>query len=206
MSTLLYIKASPRDRSYSSRVAKEFLDSYKAAHPGDKVRTIDVFDQSIPEFNGASIQAKYAVLTGTAQDAKEKEAWTRVTRTAEDFKSADKFLFSVPMWNFGIPYALKKYLDVIIQPGLTFSFSPETGYTGLVSGKPAVVIYARGGEYVNAPNMDFQKPYLDFALGFIGITNVKSLVIEPTLAGGPDKANAKAEELIKSARDIARKF
>ena len=65
------------------------------------------------------------------------------------------------MWNFGVPYKLKHYIDVITQPGLSFSFSPETGYTGLVTGKPAAVIYARGGEYSSseaAARMDFQKP------------------------------------------------
>ena len=55
----------------------------------------------------------------------------------EQFVNADKFLLAIPMWNFGIPYRLKQYLDVILQPGYTFSFSPETGYSGLVTGKPA---------------------------------------------------------------------
>ena len=62
-----------------------------------------------------------------------------MTKIAEHFKSADKYVFSLPMWNFGIPYKLKHFIDVLVQPGLTFSFSPETGYKGLVTGKPAVV-------------------------------------------------------------------
>ena len=51
------------------------------------------------------------------------------------------------MWNFGIPYILKHYIDLIVQPGLTFSFSPSEGYKGLVTGKPVTVVYARGGAY-----------------------------------------------------------
>lgn len=50
------------------------------------------------------------------------------------------------MWNFGIPYRLKQYIDILVQPGYTFSYSPEQGYTGLVN-KPAAVVYARGGDY-----------------------------------------------------------
>ena len=65
----------------------------------------------------------------------------------ERFKSADWYLFSLPMWNFGVPYVLKHLIDVIVQPGLTFSFSPTEGYKGLVTGKKAVAVYARGGAY-----------------------------------------------------------
>ena len=53
----------------------------------------------------------------------------------ERFKGADKYLFSLPMWNFGIPYKLKHYIDVLVQPTYTFSFSPKEGYKGLVTRK-----------------------------------------------------------------------
>ena len=49
------------------------------------------------------------------------------------------------MWNFSIPYRLKHYLDIIIQPTYTFSYTPETSYQGLVTGKPIFIAYARGG-------------------------------------------------------------
>lgn len=39
----------------------------------------------------------------------------------ERFKGADKYLFSLPMWNFGVPCKLKKYIDVIVQPTYTAS-------------------------------------------------------------------------------------
>ena len=37
-----------------------------------------------------------------------------------------------------------------MQPGYTFSFDPEKGYAGLVTGRPVVPIYARAGEYAAA--------------------------------------------------------
>ena len=88
------------------------------------------------------------------------------------------------MWNFSIPYKLKHYLDIITQPGLTFSVDPEKGFFGLVTGKPVTAIYSRGGEYTNAEakGMDFQKPYLEMAMGFIGFREINSVIIEPTLS------------------------
>lgn len=107
----------------------------------------DLWERELPEFDGYTIDAKYQVLHGQDFDADQQRAWQAVVDVCDEFKSADKYLFSLPMWNFGIPYKLKHYIDVIAQPGQTFSFDPATGYSGLVAGKPAAVVYARGGAY-----------------------------------------------------------
>jgi FMN-dependent NADH-azoreductase len=125
----------------------------------------------------------------------------------EEFKAADKYVFSLPMWNFGIPYKLKHYIDVLAQPGLTFSFDPATGYSGLVTGKPVAVIYARGGAYGSdaAKGLDLQKGYMDLLLGFIGFTNVQTILIEPTLASPDDVAKTESAA-IATAQSIASEF
>jgi len=206
MSKLLHIEASPRgDRSASVTVAKHFIESYRAAHPGDTVETLDLWKAGLPEFDGATINAKYAVLHGQKHTPEQAQAWTSVVKVAEQFKAADKYVFSLPMWNFGIPYKLKHWIDVIVQPGLTFSFSPEAGYKGLVTGKPAVAIFARGGAYGPGTGMeayDAQSTYFKQVLGFIGITDLKTIFVEPTEAGPKEDAikaaNQKAKELIAS--------
>ena len=189
-------------------VAREFLKVYSEAHPQDEITTLDLWAGQLPEFNGEVINAKYRILHGQSHTAQEAEAWRDVQQVFAQFNSADKYLFSLPMWNFGIPYKLKHFIDVITQPTLAFSFSPADGYQGLVTGKPAAVIYARGGEYSSGPEaaaFDYQKPYFDMWLRFIGFTEIKSILIEPTLAG-PDvveKARVSGTEL---ARSIAQDF
>jgi FMN-dependent NADH-azoreductase len=186
MSKLLHIQVSPRiGRSASIAVAEHFIEVYSAKHPDDTVETLDLWATALPEFDGATIDAKYAVLHGRDQTPAQLEAWQAVVRVADRFKSADKYLFSLPMWNFGIPYKLKHFIDVLVQPGLTFSFTPESGYKGLITGKPAVAIYARGGAYgpgSGAEGYDAQSAYLRQILGFIGFTDVKEIFVEPTLA------------------------
>lgn len=207
MARLLYIEASPRkNRSISIELAALFRDAYLNAHPGDEIRSINLWNLSLPEINGEVLNAKYALMHGLKPTAREAEAWQEVIRVVDQFKAADKYIFSVPMWNFSIPYKLKHYLDVIIQPEQTFNFSPEDGYKGLVTGKPAAVIYARGGSYAGeAAAMDMQKSYMELALGFIGITDIRSVVAEPTLGkeadteAGWQKARQLAEQL---ARDF----
>lgn len=208
MSKLLYIECSPRkDRSRSIAVAKAFLDEYKARHHDDEIVTLDLWDANLPEFDGFTIDAKYQVLHGEAFTDEQQQAWQAVVDICDEFKSADKYVISLPMWNFGIPYKLKHYIDVIAQPGQTFSFDPASGYSGLVTGKPVTVIYARGGAYGSeeARGMDLQKGYMDLLLGFIGFTDVCSILVEPTL-GAPDDVAAMEAKAMAEARSVAADF
>ena len=196
MAKVLHIVGSPRgDRSASLTVAKTFLAAYKAKNPGDETECLDLWMAKLPEFDGATINGKYAILHGQAFTPEQDAAWKAVVKLAEHFKSADKYLFSLPMWNFGIPYKLKQFIDVLVQPGLAFSFSPESGYKGLVTGKPAVTIYARGGAYGPGTGMeayDAQSTYLKQVLGFIGFTDIKEIYVEPTMASATSKDEALA--------------
>jgi FMN-dependent NADH-azoreductase len=210
MSTLLYIEVSPRkERSSSTTVAEAFLDAYQANHPEDTIDRLDLWAVDLPPFNGETINAKYAILHGQPHTDAQKEAWRTVEQIIERFKAADKYVISLPMWNFGIPYRLKHYIDIITQPGYTFSFSEEEGYSGLVIGKPVATIYARGGVYepgTDAAAIDFQKPYLEHALGFMGLTDLRPILIEGTMMTGPDELKVNVEKAIDQARVIARDF
>ncbi len=185
MSKLLYIEASPRkDRSASTAVARSFIDAFQESKPENEVKILDLWDCVLPEFTGHHINAKYRVLHGENPSADEIRAWEEITQIVDDFKDADSYLFSIPMWNFSIPYKLKQFIDVITQPGLAFSYSPQTGYKGLIVGKPVTLIYASGDEYSSAKSarLDFQKPYMETFLKFIGFEDIATITVEPTLS------------------------
>ena len=200
MATLLYIESSPRkQRSASIEVAKAFLEAYAREHPSDRIETLDLWAEDLPPFDGATIDAKYAIVHGQEFSAEQEAAWQAVVTAFERFNAADKYLLSVPMWNFSIPYKLKHYIDVITQPGLSFSFSPEEGYKSLVTGKPAAVVYSRGGDFSQpgAAAMDLQKAYLELWLKFIGFTDIHSIVVEPMIQA--PEAVAKTKSAAKEA-------
>ncbi|NNJ24960.1 FMN-dependent NADH-azoreductase [Alienimonas chondri] len=207
MARLLYVEASPRKaRSHSIAVARAFLDAYRAANPADTVEELDVFTETLPAFDGDTIAAKYAVMGGEDFTPEQKSAWEAVTAAGEKFKSFDKYVFSVPMWNFGVPYALKHYIDVITQPGLLFSVDDAGNYSGLCEG-PTMVISARGGEY--NPSMpggyDYQAPYMNLWCGFVGLT-ADSLLVQPTAAKGPEAAAEARTAAIEDAKAKAASF
>jgi FMN-dependent NADH-azoreductase len=210
MSKILYIQASPRGkRSKSITAADAFVEAYKQKNPSDQIETLNLFEAQIPSLDGLAIQAKYTILHGQEHSEEELGAWRDVEKVIEQFVSADKYILAVPMWNFSIPYRLKHYIDVLIQPGYTFSYTEEEGYHGLIKGKPICVVYASGGEYPagsEAEAFDLQKKYVELILGFMGFENISSIVVEPTLQGGPDVADAKLREAVDKAKEIAVTF
>jgi len=209
MSKVLYIKASPMGKlSHSIAVADAFAEAYKKSHPQDEVKVIELFSAKIPEFDFIAASGKYKIMHGKEHSDKEKEAWGKVVAVIEQFKSADKYVFAVPMWNFSIPYLLKQYIDVIVQPGLTFSVDSGGNYKGLVTGKPVLVVYARGGQYpvgTAYEQYDLQKKYFELILGFIGFTDIRTVVVEPMLAG-EQTATAKQADAIEQAKRLAGEF
>lgn len=209
MAKLIYVKASPRkDRSHSSRVAKQFVDAYRAAHAKDTIEELDLWNMDLPPFDGDTIDAKYAVMHQKPQTEGQQKAWNRVITMFQQFANADKYLFSIPMWNFSIPYRLKHYIDILTQPGLAFNVNSKGGYIGLLTGKPAVIVYSSGGGYrpgSGAEAYDLQKPYMKTWLQFIGFKDIREIVVDATL-GDPAKAKQTEASCLKEASEIAKNY
>jgi FMN-dependent NADH-azoreductase len=209
MSNILYIKASPRSgRSHSVAVADAFIESYRQSHPDDKIKTIDIFREKLPAFDLPAATAKYRIMHGEEHTQEDRRIWEQIVSVIDEFKSADKYVLAVPMWNFSIPYRLKQYIDIIVQPGYTFTVKEDGSYEGLVKDKPVFIAYARGGEYSAdaAKAFDMQTKYLELILGFVGLSDIRSVIVEPTLASGADVAKQKQAEAIKKAKLIAKAF
>ena len=199
MGNLLYVEASPRkDRSASIEVSRAFLEAYRTANPRDQIETLDVWGLELPEFDHHALMAKYAGLSGTALTQEQANAWEGIRRLAAPFLAADKLLFAIPLWNFGIPYRLKHLIDLISQKDVLFSFD-EKGFGGLMKARKAAVVYARGLDYFSessitpAAGYDFQRPYMEMWLRFIGVTEISAVVVEKTLFGAEVDAQSRGE-------------
>lgn len=200
MSLLLHIVASPRaQRSCSQIVADTLVKAYLEAHPNTQLKTLNLWNTALPPFDGGAIDAKYALASGRTVPESAKKAWLPVEQLIDEFKSADLYLFSIPMWNFSIPYVLKHYIDLIVQPSYTFSFDPKTGYTGLVKGKRAVLVLARSGQYTAGTGMeayDYQDSYMRLILQFIGFQDIDSIFVENTTTAKEAQVSAAKEKAI----------
>lgn len=181
MKKLLHIIASPRgEKSRSLKVAGAFLEGFREAHPEWLVDELNVFDETLPHLTARQVDGKYVLLGGKELYGELREIWEEIETQITRFKDADAYLISTPMWNFSLPYALKQYLDLIIQPGYLFRYLDD-GVEGLMGGRRVVVISARGGDYRSPEALpyDHVQPYLRTILGFIGLTAIDFITVEP---------------------------
>ena len=88
-----------------------------------------------------------------------------------EIQQADVVVIGAPIYNFGVPAALKAWIDQIARARVTFKYT-ENGPVGLLEGKRAVVVVASGGTPVDSA-IDFVTPYMRHVLGFIGIHDVE---------------------------------
>lgn len=207
MKKLLHIIATPRgEESSTLKVSNVFLDSFRNSHQDWVIEDFDLSKEELPSLTVKRVDGKYLLLSGKDLYGDMKVAWQDIIAEIERFLSADAVLISTPMWNFGIPYTLKHYIDVIVQPKYLFQYT-ATGVEGLAKGRKMAVITSRGSDYSSAETKgaDFQEPYLRFVFGFAGITDITFINAEPMNMGEElqKKAIASAQE---KARKLAPQF
>jgi FMN-dependent NADH-azoreductase len=175
MKKLLHIIASPRaDKSASEKLAEIFQNEYARLNPDAEIDILDLWKDPIPQFDAEKVAARMTFLGEGTLEGSIKEAWNEVKKVAERFTSADDFLISVPMWNGGIPWILKQYIDTVTQPGITFGFGKD-GFFPLLKSKKAAVVYTSAIYSPTLPKPfgeDFQASYINWWLGSIGVSEV----------------------------------
>lgn len=199
MSRVLIVESSARQQgSISRQLTAEFIAQWKAAHPADEVVVRDLAQETVPHLD-SDLLGGWMKPADQQNDA-ERAALARSNRLTEELLAVDVLVLAAPMYNFGIPSTLKAWLDHVLRAGVTFKYT-ETGPQGLLSGKRAFVLTARGGVYAGGP-LDHQEPYLRQALAFIGIHDVTFIHAEGLNMGAEfqEKGIAQARaQLVKVA-------
>lgn len=204
---LLNIECSPRGpKSASIAIANAFLAAYCKTFPSVTVDTLNVWEENLPEFDSKAIGAKYKGVAKEPMDEAEAATWNRIQALVARFQQADRIVIGVPMWNFAPPYKLKQLIDLACQRNMLFTFDVKE-YGPLLKTPRALVIYVRGGNYAEdsptpASQFDHQLGYINFWLNFIGVNEVRTLVVENTSWGTKDKA----EESIARGKETAAKL
>ena len=184
MSTqLLHVISTPRGlASNTGRISSALLEAIMEEDDDVVVTTLDLFKADLPSVAGRNIESKYKLMTGQAlDDEASRDSWREIERTIEQFLAADVYLLTVPMWNFGIPYVLKYYIDAIVQPGYLFRYTETGTVEPLVKGKKMICVTSRGSDYSSEPMraFDFVETYLRTIFGFVGITDIRFFNAQP---------------------------
>ncbi len=205
MSNVLFVTSSPRAwQSYSHQVARGIVDDLKIQDPDVQVVVRDVGRQPLP--HPSDDYASSRALPPDKRDQAAARALALSDALVDELAKADVVVIAAPMHNFGIPSALKAWIDHIVRPGRTFSYSAQ-GPRGLLEGKKVVLVLARGGVYASGPMQafDFQEPYLRTVLGFIGMTDIEVVRLEG-LALGDEAVRAALASGAAQAGELVRRI
>ena len=165
MTTVLHINASGTRTGSISRAATARL--LQALSP-TQVITRDLAETPLPQVDETWITTR--LIPETDLTAQDQDVLALSDALIAELKQADIVLIGMPIYNFGMPAALKAWIDLIARPKVTFRYT-ENGPLGLLTGKKAIVAVASGGVPVGAP-LDFATPHLQQVLQFIGIDDI----------------------------------
>ncbi len=205
MKRLLHIIATPRENeSRTLQVSESFLEAFNESHPDWVIDELNLSQEDLPPLSMKSVTGKYILLEEKDLYGSLREAWAEIIQHIERFKTADFYLISTPMWNFHIPYMLKHYIDLIVQPKYLFRYKEDGTTEGLLKDKKMVVITSRGGRYSkDNEKYDVQEPYLKLIFGFVGITDIHFIKAEP-MDMGLEIQKEQIEKAKKAAKEAGR--
>lgn len=192
MTTILHIASSSNlHNSVSREIGAATVAELQKAHAGARLITRDLVKNPVPHITPAFVDVMY-----TQPDAPEL-ALSR--ELVGELVASDIIVIEAPMYNFSLPSVLKAWIDHVARKGLTFNYT-AAGPEGLLKGKKVILVLGRGGVYSAGPMqaIEHQESYLRAVLGFFGITDIETLIIEG-VGYGPEK---RAEELAKAKAKI----
>ncbi|MDA1475063.1 FMN-dependent NADH-azoreductase [Bacillus changyiensis] len=206
--SILFVKANDRtaEEAVSVKLYNAFLNSFKESHPDEEIIELDLYQENLPYLGRNMINGTFKKGKGMELTKDETEAVAVADRYLNQFIQADKIVFAFPLWNFTVPAVLHTYIDYLSRAGVTFTYTPE-GPKGLMNDKKVVLLNARGGIYSEGPMaaMEMSLNYMKTVMGFFGVENLHTIVIEGHNAA-PDQAQKMIEDGLTEAKKVAAIF
>lgn len=183
---ILRVDASMRRAGSVTRgLADDLIAALEGLYGDVSVTTRDLAD-GLPLIDEAWIGANF---TDPGERTDEQKRHLAVSDTlVEELRAADAIVLAAPIYNFGIPAAMKAWIDLIARARETFRYT-EDGPVGLLLGKKAYVVSASGGTEVGGET-DFAIRYLKHMLGFVGIDDVTVIAAERLMSNADGSISA----------------
>jgi FMN-dependent NADH-azoreductase len=207
---VLHIQSSPRGgKSNSIALTNAFLSASRKVFPAIDEDVLNIWDEKLPEFDAASIGAKYKAIKHEPMTDAESRTWNRIQELIGRFQRANRIVLGLPMWNFSIPYKLKQLIDLTAQRNYLFTYDGKE-YGPCLNIPKALVVYTRGSAYREntpiPPSFDHQAPYIDFWLRMIGVRETSSVVVDNAWNQNDAQSAASLAAGKQSVERIARDF
>jgi FMN-dependent NADH-azoreductase len=186
------------DGGQSSKLADAFVARLSERAGGVRVIRRDFADQPIPHLTRERFEA---ALTPLPQRTPEQGLDAAIAdKLVAEVQEADIVVIGMPMYNFGVPSALKAWFDHVARAGTTFRYA-EDGARGLLTGKKVYVLATRGGYYAGT-DADRQTPFVKQFFSFLGMDDIEFIYAEG-LAIGEDNRNLAIDAAVARVAALA---
>ncbi len=174
---VLHVCANPKptEESVSKQLAAAFFGRLIELKPEVELVNVDLYDEKPPFYSYELYRAGWNPVfqEGYELSKVEEMAMNYASKQAELFNAADVLVLTMPMWNFGVPAAMKAWIDQVLCPGLTFEISKEDGIKPLHKIKSIVLLVASGGVYKEGDDRDALSRQVRHAFEFIGVEDLE---------------------------------
>lgn len=206
MTVLLHLDASARrTRSISRQLSQLFIEAWLAERPSDRVIRRDLALDPPPHVTETWIAACFTQAQNRDAAMRSVLAWS--DKAIAEIEAAEVLVMGVPMYNYGMPSALKAWFDQVIRVGCTFSFDLGRGdwpLEPILSGKQLVVLSARGefGFYPGGIRQDWNNldPHIATCAHYLGVARdaIKTISVEYQEFGDRRHEDSRAEAMEKA--------
>ncbi len=188
--TVLRVDASARHQGSQTRLLTDKIVTHLQASGINEILTRDLA-HGVEFIDEAWINANF-----TPEDERSEAQRARLSGSdalVDELSRSDIIVIGTPIYNFGVPAALKAWIDQVARARKTFRYT-ENGPVGLLEGKKAFVVVASGGTEVGS-DIDFAAGYLKHVLAFIGIHDVTFFAADKLMKEGEAKTAATQSEI-----------
>lgn len=197
MARILRVDASARtERSLSRKLGDQFISEWFELSGTPNVILRDV-GKTPPPF----ISEDWIAAVFSQEMTPEQQALTKISdELIAEIAEAEIILITTPMYNYGMPAALKAWFDQVVRINKTFTFDLGRGDRPLepiLPGKPVVALTS-WGEFGFGPGElneggDNLVPHLRFASRYLGVSEFHHVGIEYQEFGDARHERSKAE-------------
>ena len=182
MNRILRIDASARaSRSLTRELADTFVENWLSRRPQDKITLRDVGANPPPFISEEWIAAAFAKSRSPEQEGLLALSDELIAEVAE----AEIIVLAVPMYNYGMPAALKAWFDQVVRVEKTFTFDLARGDAPIepvFSGKTLILLTSWGefGFGPGGPNegRDSLTPHIQTVSRYLGVETLHHIGIE----------------------------
>jgi FMN-dependent NADH-azoreductase len=182
--TVLLVQASARvTRSLTRELAARFVDQWQQNHSADRIILRDVGLEPPSAISEAWIAAAFAKPDQRTDD--QRRLLSLSDTMIAEVHAADLIVMATPMYNYGMPTALKGWFDQVVRVGQTFTFDLARGDYPLEpvqTGKHLLILSSRG-EFGFEPggvraHMNHLDPHIVIASRYLGVIGHDALAID----------------------------